>query len=302
MTISRHFIYFMFLGLFWGLSQSLYKAMALQNMPISHVIVYTGFGVGLGLMIAALCSGTKLQFSREVILFGLGCAVLMNIPFATGLYLIRHIPATEMAIIVSTAPFFNYAIALLTGRENAIPRRLLAVAAGFISSAILILTREGMLSGQISWWTLAAFSTPILYTAYNWFAAHYWPKRADVFSIGTSESFWSGIIAIPAMLLFEQPWGPKTPELFAYWTVLVAGILWIIERIAFFTLIRDKGAVYTIQAVYVSTPAAVIFAIFFYGGGADIWLWTSLGILMLALWLNNSGSSVRPSAAIQPSV
>ena len=59
------------------------------------------------------------------------------------------------------------------------------------------------------------------------------------------------------ILYFAAPWGPSTPELFAYWTVLVAGILWIIERIAFFTLIRDKGAVYTIQAVYVSTPAAV---------------------------------------------
>jgi hypothetical protein len=81
----------------------------------------------------------------------------------------------------------------------------------------------------------------------------------------------------------------------------VAGILWIIERIAFFTLIRDKGAVYTIQAVYVSTPAAVLFAIFFYGGGADIWLWISLAILMLALWLNNTGSAVRPVAATQPS-
>ncbi len=53
MIISRHFLYFIFLGLFWGLSQSLYKAMALQNMPISHVIVYAGFGVGLGLMVAA---------------------------------------------------------------------------------------------------------------------------------------------------------------------------------------------------------------------------------------------------------
>jgi len=179
---------------------------------------------------------------------------------------------------------------------------LLAVAAGFISSAVLILSREGMLSGQISWWTLAAFSAPILYTAYNWFAAHFWPKDRDVFSIGTSESFWSGLVAVPALLYFEPPWGPETPPLFAYWTVLVAGILWIIERIAFFTLIRDKGAVYTIQAVYISTPAAVLFAILFYGGGADVWLWVSLGILMIALWLNNSGSSVKPSAAIQPSV
>ena len=38
-----------------------------------------------------------------------------------------------------------------------------------------------------------------------------------------------------------------------------------------------------------------------YGGGADFWLWISLAILMLALWLNNTGSSVRPLAATQPS-
>jgi drug/metabolite transporter (DMT)-like permease len=301
MIISRHFLYFIFLGLFWGISQSLYKAMALQDMPISHVIVYAGFGVGAGLVVVAWLSGTRLDFSRQVLWFGLGCAVLLNVPFAIGLYLIRHLPATEMALIVSTAPFFNYAIALATGRENAVPRRLLAVAAGFASSAILILSREGMLSGQISWWTLAAFSAPIMYTGYNWFAAHFWPRDRDVYSIGASESFWSGLLAVPFMLYFAAPWGPSTPELLAYWTVLVAGILWIIERIAFFTLIRDKGAVYTIQAVYVSTPAAVLFAIFFYGGGADIWLWLSLSILMLALWLNNTGSAVRSVAATQPS-
>jgi drug/metabolite transporter (DMT)-like permease len=302
MVISRHFLYFIFLGLFWGLSQSLYKAMALLHVPPTHVIAYTGFGVGLGLIITARLSRTKLQWSREVMWFGLGCAVLMNVPFTTGLYLIRHLPATEMAIIVSTAPFFNYALALITGRENAVPRRLAAVAVGFVSSAVLILSREGMMSGRVSWWTLAAFSTPILYTAYNWFAAHYWPRNADVFSIGASESLWSGLVAVPFMLYFEAPLSVETPPLYAYWTVLAAGIMWIIERIAFFTLIRDRGAVYTIQAVYISTPAAVVFGTIFYGGAADLWLWVSLAILMVALWLNNSGSALRPVSATQPSV
>ena len=299
MQMSRHLAYFIFLGLFWGLSQSLYKAMANLNVPPSHVIVYTGFGVGIGLVIAARLAGAKLHLTREVVIFGLVCGVLMNIPFTTGLYMIRHIPAAEMAVIVSTAPIFNYLLALVTGAENAVPRRLAAVAAGFLSSAILIISREGMLNGDISWWTIAAFSTPILYTAYNWYAAHYWPGKADVYSVGASESFWSGLLAVPFMLFFEPPWSDATPALIAYWTVVVAGVMWIIERIAFFTLIRDKGAVYTIQAVYVSTPAAVIFGILIYGGGSDMWLWVSLAILMLALWLNNTGSAVRPVASTQ---
>ena len=131
MIISRHFLYFIFLGLFWGISQSLYKAMALQDMPISHVIVYAGFGVGAGLVVVAGCRAHDSISAARSSVFGLGCAILLNVPFAIGLYLIRHLPATEMALIVSTAPFFNYVIALATGRENAVPRRLACRCRGF---------------------------------------------------------------------------------------------------------------------------------------------------------------------------
>jgi drug/metabolite transporter (DMT)-like permease len=220
----------------------------------------------------------------------------MNIPFGAGLVFARHVPTTELALIMSTAPFFNYAVALVTGRENAAPRRLLAVATGFLSSALLIVTREGALSGQISWWMLAAFTSPIMYTAYNWFASRNWPKGADTMSVGASESMWSAVVALPFLVLFAPPWATGVPTLFDYWSVLAATLMWIIERIAFFTLIRDKGAVYTIQAVYVATPAAVAFAALFFGGGNDPWLWASLAVLMVALWLNNSGSSIRQTA------
>jgi drug/metabolite transporter (DMT)-like permease len=39
---------------------------------------------------------------------------------------------------------------------------------------------------------------------------------------------------------------------------------------------------------YVSTPAAVLWAIFIFDKRADPWIWVSLVILMVALWLNNS--------------
>jgi drug/metabolite transporter (DMT)-like permease len=294
--MTRHLFYFIALGLFWGLSPSLYRAMGEASVPVSHIIVYSGIGVGLALALVAWAKTGRLDCSRPVILYGLGCAVLMNMPFAAGLFFARHVPTVELALIMSTAPFFNYAVALLSGRENAAPRRLAAVAAGFLSSTILIVSREGTLSGDISWWVIAAFSGPIMYTAYNWFAGHYWPQRADIMSVGAAESFWSAITVVPILLFAAPPWSAAAPGLIAYWSVLAATIMWIIERIAFFTLIRDKGAVYTVQAVYVATPAAVIFAAVFFGGGSDIWLWVSLAVLMMALWLNNSGSSIRQSA------
>jgi len=289
MILSRHVLYFISLGIFWGLSPSLYRFMGEARVPVSHIIVYTGIAVGLALWAVAWSVRGRIDVSRQVVAFGLGCAILMNFPFGLGLLFARHVPATELALIMSTAPIFNYLVALLTRRENAIPRRLMAIGVGFLSSAILILSRQGMLSGEVSWWVIAAFSGPIMYTGYNWFAARYWPEGRDIMSVGAAESVWSGLTALPLLLIFAPPWHPEIPGVFAYWSVAVASIMWIVERIAFFTLIRDKGAVYTIQAVYVATPAAVLWAILFFGGGADIWLWASLGLLMLALWLNNSG-------------
>ena len=145
----------------------------------------------------------------------------------------------------------------------------------------------------MSWFVIAAFAVPIVYSAYNWFAGAYWPKNADIMMVGAAESVFSGLLAIPFMLVLAPPWSETAPALFGYWTAGLASLLWIVERIAFFTLIREKGAVYTSQVIYVSTPAAVLWAIFIFQRPADLWIWISLAILMIALWLNNSRLRAR---------
>lgn len=285
--MPMHLLWFLVLGCFWGLTPSLYKIMGEAGLPVSHIIVYTGLIVGAALAFVPLVRG-RFKVTREVMAYGFGCAALLNVPFALSLFFSRHVPPTEYALIVSTAPFWNYVLALLRKRESAHPRRLGALLMGFLSSAVLILTRDGTADGTVSLWVIAAFAVPIIYSAYNWFAADYWPKKADIMTVGAMESVFSGLLAVPFMLVLAPPWSDATPPLFAYWTALAASALWIIERIAFFTLIREKGALYTIQAIYVSTPAAVLWAIVIFGRPADLWIWVSLAILMAALWLNNS--------------
>lgn len=296
MTSPRHLGLFLILGLFWGVSPSLYRHWGVVGVPVSHIIFLTGIGVAVALAVLCQLRGIDWIGGKRLQFFGIGCAVLMNVPFALGLVFARHVPPTELALIISTAPIVNYLVALATGRENAAPRRLLAILLGFFSTAILVITREGMLSGQFSWWLIAAFSLPVLYSAYNFFAASWWPPRAHAMAAGVAESLWSGLLALPFLLLFAPPWSPEQLPAAAYWTVLLACGMWTLERIAFFTLIQEKGAVFTVQAVYLSTPAAVVIALAFYGG-ADIWLFVSLAVLMGALYLNNTGSAARPTSA-----
>ena len=105
------------------------------------------------------------------------------------------------------------------------------------------------------------------------------------------------MLALPFMLVLSPPWVVEFTGKMAVWSIVAATLMWVAERIAFFTLIRERGATYTSQAVYLSAPMAVIFAVIFFGGATDIWLWLSLAILMFALWLNNSGPAARLQSA-----
>jgi drug/metabolite transporter (DMT)-like permease len=296
MTSPRHLFWFLALGLFWGVSPVLYKHLSDIGMPVSHTIVFTGIGVGAAMMVIAVLQNGWNGFNRQLLVYGLVCAGLMNVPFGVNLLLAAHVPPTELSIIISTSPFFNYLIALATGTENASPRRLLAIILGFASTLVLILSRGGTLNGNVSWWLIASLSIPLLYCAYNNYAARNYPRAASTMHVGAAESVWSGLWAVPFMITLAPPGAVGQPEFSAYWVLIAATVMWIVERMAYFILISEKGAVYTTQATYLSVPFGVLFSALIFGGVYDPWLWISLAVLMAALYFNNTGSALTRAA------
>lgn len=51
---------------------------------------------------------------------------------------------------------------------------------------------------------------------------------------------WSGIFMVPVIMLFAPFGSEGTPGLLSYWILGAAVIMWVVERIAYFTLIRGK--------------------------------------------------------------
>jgi drug/metabolite transporter (DMT)-like permease len=298
MTSQRHLFWFLALGMFWGVSPTTYKHLANIGMPETHTIVITGLGVGVIMLAAAVWKSGWHGLDRRLIVYGAVCAFLMNLPFAYNLWLAARVPPTELAIIITLSPLFNYLAAWLTGSEDTSQRKLAAIGFGFLSTAVLIVSRSDNGFGAASWWLIAAIGVPMLYCVYNYYAARNWPKDADVIQAGASESLWSGILMLPALLLLNPPGAEGQPALWQYWALAALTLMWVVERVAYFTLINEKGAVYTVQATYVSTPAAVFIAAVFFGGVQDVWLWVSLALLMVALYLNNTGH-IKPVSTPQ---
>ena len=290
MKSSAHFVNFLLLGLFWGVSPSIYKHLSAIGMSPLHTIFFTGIAVGLIMLaLAAWKAGTG-SFDKRLVRYGLGCAALMNLPFGLNLYLAGSVPPTELAIIITLSPFFSYVAAVLLRHERAGPRKLVAISLGFLSTLVLILSRGGTFAGAISWPLVQSILIPLLYCGYNTFAARAWPAGADTLQAGAFESLWSGLIILPFLLWYAPLGAPDNPDSWQYWVLGIVSLMWVVERIVYFTLITKKGAVYTVQATYVSTPAAVIIGAVFFGGGTDLWLWVALAVLMLALYFNNTST------------
>ncbi len=296
MPALRHILYFIALGTFWGVSPSLYKYWGESGVPVSHVICYTGLGLAVFLFCVARLWEGDWGWSPAILKYGLVCATLMNVPFAWSLTLARHVPAPELALVFSISPIISFLVGALTGRDPLTRRRVIAILFGFAASSLLVLTRDGMVSGAVSWWLLASFINPLLWATYNWYAQQNWPKDGTTFSVGAAESLLSGLLALPFVLVLSPPWSTAYSGPVVWWSLVFATGMWVAERISFFTLIREKGASYTSQAVYLSSPAAVFIAMYFFGGAGDPWLWAALALIMVALYLNNSGAPLKPAA------
>ncbi len=301
MTSPRHLAWFFYLGLSWGVVPVLYRLLADAKMPTSHTVLLSGIGVGILLYARDATSKGTWQVSAPVLVFSVLCALFANVPFALNLTAAKHVPPAMMAMIVSTSPLVNYAVALTTDWEEATPRRLAAIALGFFSTLLLILPGNDMRQHADPLWIAAAITLPFFYCLYGNFAARKWPRGADAGQVAAIESGLGGLLAMPFAFAFAPFAASEGPSLSAYWLIVAAVAMWIFERIAYFTLIKEKGAVYASQASYVATPAAVIMSSFIFGGATDIWLWLSLAMLMAALYLNNTGRANPPTATPQSS-
>jgi len=191
------------LGLFWGLSPVITRGLTIVGVTPAQIIVFSGLIVGVCLWLLQYFTKRSSFANKRLWLYGLGCAVFLNVPFGLSLYVITKIPLATYSIIGSTTPFFGYAFALIFRLERANWRRVLALVCGFSGSGILLFPMaDEVAPSQISTFIIVlSFGMPLLYALYHIFASQFWPSGAGTRQVGVVESVCSGLLALPLLLI-----------------------------------------------------------------------------------------------------
>ena len=129
----------------------------------------------------------------------------------------------------------------------------------------MIVTRPAAELSASGWWIAATLALPLLYGVYNVFASMAWPKGMSVMTAGVVESFASGLVCLPFIAVeFAVASDVARSGPLGYVLLLATLFMWVVERICFFGAIDKLGPVTAVLAVYVSTPAAVLFGFAFF--------------------------------------
>ena len=284
------------LGLFWAISPVMTKHLATLGVSPLATISLSGFGVGIALYAVWRMRGPVRLADIKLWLFGIGCAVLLNLPFGVSLIIIGHVPVSTYSIITSTTPLFGYGLALSVGVERFHWIRALAIATGFIGAALLVIEPTAFSGGTIfsvlDPWLLGSLSLPFFYALYHLYASHFWPKGRDAVAVSVVESLASGFVFLPALLLVDAQSTLALP--WPAWLALIAvTLMWVIERITFFNLVRHFGPVSTVQAVNLATVGAVALGALIYSEPVDGRLIISGILVLTAVWLNSRAEKHR---------
>ena len=281
------------LGLFWGVSPVITRGLTIVGVTPVQIIVFSGLIVGFCLWVLQRLSNPGDFANKRLWVYGLGCAVFLNLPFGLSLYVITEIPLATYSIIGSTTPFFGYAIALIIGLERANWRRILALFFGLLGSGLLILPLSDVeFTPEPPFYILLlSFGMPLFYAIYHVFASQMWPAGVGTRQVGVVESVCSGLMALPLLLVMMGSSSFVMTTIGLIGLMAISG-LWVIERLTFFNLIRNFGPVSTVQAIYISTVSGVVFGHYFFEEPIDWRIAVSAGLVILALWLNSRAQAV----------
>ena len=274
-----------FLGSSWGLYFSMLKIAVLSGISYTGILIMATVGVALGMSAIAFVRRRKPEFKPRHHLFYLVCALTgYLIPMIVELFVIEHMPASLLTLIVSIVPLATLLLAWLMKTDIINLPRVSGIVIGAIA-IFAILLPDAHFSEAVAWrWLLLALIVPVCYAIHHNFTARCWPVGSDSYQVACGEALYAaGLLIIFAG--FNWQWQDVETWNRGHSAILFMALISLIDVYIYFELIRVKGPIYTSHANYIMVVSGVIWGMLIFGERPSSLMWFSALLLIASLYL-----------------
>ena len=291
----RPLSYLIFLGSSWGLYFSMLKIAERSGISYVGILTLTTVGVAIGMSTIALLRRRKPRFTRRHLLFYLVCALTgYLLPMIVELWVIGHMPAGVMTLIVSMAPLATLLFAWLMRTDVINPSRVGGILLGAFA-VFAILLPDAHTSAAVAWhWLLLTILVPASYAIHHNYAARCWPEDSDSYQVACGEAIVAGLLMI-GFSLFNWQWQDVQGWNQGHSVIVFMALISLIDIYIYFELIRLKGPIYCSHANYFMVVSGVFWGMLIFGERPGPLMWLSALLLLASLYL--VGTRGRRAAA-----
>ena len=281
----RPIVYLVVLGTSWGLYFSMIKIAVLSGISYTGILTLTTVGVGIGMSLIALLRRRAPRFNLRYNLFYIVCAATgYLIPMVIELWVIEHMAAGVLTLIICMAPLATLIIAWLVKTDRVNPARVFGVVLG-AGAIFAVLIPDVHQHASVAWrWLLLATLVPLSYAIHHNFTARFWPARSDSYQVACGESIFASLMLI-AFALFN--WQAQDLQSFnqGHAAILFMALISLIDIWLYFELIRLKGPIFTSHANYFMVVSGIIWGMIIFGERHSSLTWVAVLMLVVSLYL-----------------
>jgi drug/metabolite transporter (DMT)-like permease len=286
-----------FLGSSWGLYFSMLKIAVLSGISYTGILILATVGVAVGMSAIAMARRRKPEFKPSHHLFYLVCALTgYLIPMIVELFVIEHMPAGLLTLIVSIVPLATLLLAWVMKTDIINLPRVAGILVGAIA-IFAILLPDAHFGAAVAWrWLLLALIVPVCYATHHNFTARCWPVGSDSYQVACGEALYAaGLLIIFAG--FNWQWQDVESWNRGHSAILFMALISLIDIYIYFELIRIKGPIYTSHANYIMVVSGVIWGMVIFAERPTSMMWFSAALLFVSLYLVSKAGPGKQEAS-----
>lgn len=215
------------------------------------------------------------------------CALLGYLsPMLCELFVIAHMPASVLTLIVSMTPLATLGFAWIMKTDRITPARLTGTLVGAIA-IFAILLPDAHSSEAVAWrWLLLATLVPLRYALLHNYVAGNWPKDSDTFQVACGEAVVASLLLI-GVALFNCKWQDLQSWNHGHGVILLMAGFALADVYIYFELIRMQGPIYASHANYFMVASGIFWGMVIFAESPGPSLWLSAALLCVSLYLIN---------------